>query len=130
MSGIVLSDSLELPSGLHRRAADGNGTQDVHDAPAPYAITLHPGAEMRTGKGLSAGAARPILGSRERNPERDRENAEVPIMSDFAAEDDVETIGPDGVFDDVGEDAEPYDEDDLDAWDEETEAFDSERDGE
>ncbi|RZU65290.1 hypothetical protein EV379_1618 [Microterricola gilva] len=51
-------------------------------------------------------------------------------MSDFAAEDDVETIGPDGVFDDVGEDAEPYDEDDLDAWDEETEAFDSERDGE
>lgn len=56
-------------------------------------------------------------------------------MSDFAADDDVETIdvetiGPDGVFDDVGEDAEPYDEDDLEAWDEDTEALDSERQGE
>lgn len=48
-------------------------------------------------------------------------------MSDFGIEDSIDTIGPDGAFDDVGEDAEPYDEDDLEAWDEDTEAFDSGR---
>lgn len=47
-------------------------------------------------------------------------------MSDFGVEDSIDTIGPDGVFDDVGEDTEPYDEDDLEAWNEDTEAFDSE----
>lgn len=106
-------------------AADGNGTPEVHAAAVLHATALHSGEKTRTGLGLSAGEARPILGNRERYRERSTLRGGG-IMSDFGVEDSIDTIGPDGAFEDVGEDAEPYDEDDLEAWDEDTEAFDSE----
>lgn len=45
-------------------------------------------------------------------------------MAEFPDEDEAGTIGPDGVFDDVGEDDEPFDEDDIIAWEEDTEVYD------
>lgn len=49
---------------------------------------------------------------------------EVQAMTELPDEDEAGTIGPDGVFDDVGEDDEPFDEDDIIAWEEDTEVYD------